>query len=42
MAVFGFYLARLGRPGRRDPAGLTGFAIFGTFACALLTLRLSA
>jgi len=36
-----FYLARLAQPGRRDPAGLAGFAVFGALACALLALRIA-
>ncbi len=42
VAVSVFYLARLAGPGRRDRAGLAGFAIFGALACALLALRLGA
>jgi hypothetical protein len=42
LAVSLFYLARLADPGRRDPAGLAGFAIFGALACALLALRVTA
>ena len=34
------YLVRLSARGRRDPAGLVGFALFEAFAAALLTLRL--
>lgn len=41
VAVSVFYLVRLSGPGRRDPAGLAGFAIFGALACALLALRIS-
>lgn len=41
VAISGFYLARLAHPGRRDPAGLAGFAIFGALACALLALRIA-
>ena len=40
LAVSCFYLARLAQPGRRDPAGMTGFAVFGALACALLALRI--
>jgi hypothetical protein len=36
LAVSCFYLARLVHPGRRDRAGLAGFALFGALACALL------
>jgi len=36
-----FYLVRLAGPGRRDPVGLAGFAIFGAIACALLALRIT-
>jgi uncharacterized membrane protein YhdT len=42
LAVSLFYLARLSGPGRRDPAGLAGFAVFGAMACALLVLRVTA
>jgi hypothetical protein len=42
LAVSCFYLARLTEPGRRDRAGLAGFAIFGALACALLVLRIVA
>ncbi|HZY77786.1 MAG TPA: hypothetical protein VFE40_15835 [Jatrophihabitantaceae bacterium] len=38
-AVCFVYLFRLAAPGRRDPAGLTGFLIFGAFAVALLVLQ---
>ena len=41
VAVCVFYLARLAGPGRRDRAGLAGFALFGALACALLAVRLS-
>jgi hypothetical protein len=41
VAVSGFYLARLAEPGRRDPAGLAGLAVFGVLACALLALRIT-
>ncbi len=34
------YLARLLAPGRRDPAGLVGFTLFGLIGVALLTVRL--
>jgi uncharacterized membrane protein YphA (DoxX/SURF4 family) len=40
MLISGFYLVRLAAPGRRDPAGLTAFILFGALACALLALRL--
>lgn len=42
LAVSCFYLARLVHPGRRDRAGLAGFAIFGALASALLVLRVVA
>ncbi len=42
LAVSCFYLARMTEPGRRDRAGLAGFAIFGALACALLVLRIVA
>jgi hypothetical protein len=42
IAISCFYLVRLAQPGRRDPAGLAGFAIFGALATALLALRLAA
>jgi hypothetical protein len=32
------YLARLAAPGRRDPMGIAGFALFGSWAVALLVL----
>lgn len=41
LAISCFYLVRLAAPGRRDPAGITGFAIFGALAAALLILRLA-
>jgi hypothetical protein len=41
VAISCFYLVRLAQPGRRDPAGLAGFLIFGGMACALLALRLA-
>jgi hypothetical protein len=41
LAISCFYLARLTRPGRRDPAGLAGFAVFGALASALLALRIA-
>jgi len=40
-AICGLYLIRLGAPGRRDPAGITGFAIFGAWAIGLLVLQLA-
>jgi hypothetical protein len=42
LAICCFYLVRLAQPTRLDPAGLTGFAIFGELACALLALRITA
>jgi hypothetical protein len=39
LAISGFYLLRLADPRRRDPAGLTGFGIFGALALTLLVLR---
>lgn len=39
LGICGFYLLRLAAPGRRDPAGLAGFTIFGGIALALLLLR---
>ncbi len=38
-AVCAVYLIRLAAPGRRDGAGLAGFAIFGGCAVALLILQ---
>jgi hypothetical protein len=35
-----FYLVRLVAPGRRDPAGLLGFGLFGLLAAALLVIRI--
>jgi hypothetical protein len=35
------YLARLLAPGRRDPAGVVGFALFALIGATLLTLRLA-
>jgi hypothetical protein len=40
LAISAVYLVRLSAPGRRDPAGLAGFALFGTLAAALLVVRL--
>jgi uncharacterized membrane protein YphA (DoxX/SURF4 family) len=40
-AICGLYLARLSVPGRRDPSGIAGFAIFGAWAAALLALQLA-
>jgi hypothetical protein len=40
-AICGLYLVRLGAPGRRDLSGIAGFAIFGTWAVALLALQLA-
>ncbi len=42
LAVSCFYLVRLARPGRRDPAGLAMFAVFGVLPAALLALRIAA
>jgi hypothetical protein len=42
VAVCVFYLVHLARPGRRDPAGLAGFALFSALAGAVLTLRITA
>jgi hypothetical protein len=42
VAVCVFYLVHLAGPGRRDPAGLAGFALFGALAGAVLTLRTTA
>jgi hypothetical protein len=39
LAICAFYLVRLAHPRRRDPAGVAGFAIFGTLALALLLVR---
>ena len=39
-AVCAVYLGRLAGPGRRDPAGIAGFALFGGWAVALLVLQL--
>lgn len=35
------YLGRLSGHGRRDPAGIAGFAIFGAWAVALLLLQVA-
>ena len=40
VAVCGVYLWRLAARGRRDPAGIAGFSIFGGWALALLVLQL--
>jgi hypothetical protein len=40
LAISAVYLVRLSARGRRDPAGLAGFALFGTLAAALLVVRL--
>lgn len=40
VAVCAVYLIRLAARGRRDPAGLAGFAIFGACAVALLVTQL--
>lgn len=39
-AVCAVYLLRLSAPGRRDPAGLAGFILFGGFAVTLLVCQL--
>jgi hypothetical protein len=39
-AVSAVYLIRLSAPGRRDAAGLAGFALFGACAVVLLVLQL--
>ena len=39
-AVCAVYLIRLGARGRRDPAGLAGFLLFGGCAVALLLVQL--
>lgn len=39
-AVCAVYLIRLSASGRRDPAGLAGFILFGGFAVALLACQL--
>jgi hypothetical protein len=41
VAVCAVYLARLAAPGRRDPAGLVGFGLFGACAVALLVIQLA-
>jgi hypothetical protein len=38
-AICAFYLVRLLAPGRRDLDGLVAFALFGSWALALLLLR---
>jgi hypothetical protein len=40
LAISALYLARLSARGRRDPAGLVGFGLFGLLAAALLAVRL--
>jgi hypothetical protein len=40
LAISCVYVARLLRPGRRDPAGLIGFTLFGLLAAALLVVRI--
>jgi hypothetical protein len=42
VVISGFYLVRLAGVGRRDRAGVAGFAVFGALACALLALRITA
>ena len=39
-AICVIYLSRLAAPGRRDRAGIAAFAIFGSWALALLALQL--
>ncbi len=34
------YLVRLARPGQRDSSGIAGFALFGSWAIALLVLQI--
>jgi hypothetical protein len=41
LAISCFYLVRLAGPGRRDTAGIAGFALFGALAAALLAVRLA-
>jgi hypothetical protein len=41
IAVSAAYLIRLAAPGRRDPAGLVGFGLFGACAAALLVIQLA-
>lgn len=36
--ICALYLVRLAAPGRRDPMGMAGFALFGAWAVALLVL----
>jgi hypothetical protein len=40
LAISCVYVARLLGPGRRDPAGLIGFTLFGLLAAALLIVRI--
>jgi hypothetical protein len=40
-AICGVYLLRLAVRGRRDRAGVAGFAIFGAWAVGLLVLQLA-
>lgn len=40
-AICALYLLRLAARGRRDPAGIAGFALFGACAAALLILQLA-
>lgn len=40
-AICAVYLLRLAGRGRRDPAGIAGFTIFGAWAVALLVLQLA-
>jgi hypothetical protein len=39
LAISCFYLLRLSHPTRRDAAGIAGFALFASWALALLLLR---
>ncbi len=38
IGVCAVYLARLAAPGRRDASGIAGFALFGSWAVALVVL----
>jgi hypothetical protein len=42
IGVCAVYLARLGAPGRRDRSGIAGFALFGSWAVALVVLQAAA
>lgn len=41
LAICGVYLVRLAARGRRDRAGIAGFAIFGAWAVGLLVLQVA-